>query len=311
MNRYQRGLLLLIVVGLAALSGASCPPRWFEQFQPQPPPRVLSTAPTLEEVIQVVNRNNSQIHSVLSTNAALSGTGFPTLRANLALQRPKRFRLRGDLLASAELDLGSNDELFWAWVKRAQPAAMLYCRHDQFAASRLRQMTPLEPEWFIEALGIAEFDPGLPHQEPRRLPGDKLEIRTIRETPQGPMMKVTVLDAAQAWILEQRLYDSQGRLVASSTTSRHRRDPATGLVMPTLVSINFPPAKVELRLDLGNVQINRLAGNPSEIWSMPNYQGYPVVDLGAPNFQWPPASAPAAGHASILRPALEVGRPGN
>ena len=51
-------------------------------------------------------------------------------------------------------------------MRRNQPPAVYYCRHDQFAASQARQMVPFEPAWLIEALGVAEIDPGLPHQGP-------------------------------------------------------------------------------------------------------------------------------------------------
>jgi hypothetical protein len=293
MDGYQRGLLLLVAAAMLGLSGASCP-QLVQQFQPRP--RVLSASPTLEEVIQVVNRNNSQIQSLSTTQATLSVPGTPTLRANLMFQRPRRLRLRADLLTLPELDLGSNEELFWFWVKRNPPPAIYWCRHDQFAYSRARQMIPLEPDWLIEAMGISEFDPALPYQGPFPLPGDRLEIRTIRETPQGPTTKVTVVDASQGWILEQRLHDSEGRLLASAQTSFHRRDPLTGLVVPTLVVINCPPAQFSARIDLGNVQINRLSGDPMQLWTIPNYPGYPLVDLCDPRIPFPPpvAAGPAA-----------------
>jgi hypothetical protein len=302
MNGYQRNLLLLIIVGMVGLGGASCPTRWFDQFQPKPPPRLLSANPTLDEVIQVVNRNNSRIQSFVCTSASLSGAGFPTLKASVAFQRNKRFRLKADFLTSAEVDIGSNDELFWFWAKRNQPQGVYVCRHDQYPTSRLRQMTRLEPEWLIDALGIGEFDPSLPHQGPFSLPGDKLEIRTIRETPQGPMTKITILDGASGWILEQRLHDSQGQLVASSTTGRHRADPTTGLVMPSEIKISFPPAQIGMRIELGDVQINRVAANTGELFALPSYPGSPLIDMSDPNFQFGvPAMQPAG--STVQRPA--------
>ena len=166
MTPYQRRWLLLISTGLFAASGASCP-QFLRQYT-NPLPRVLPPSPSLEQVIEVVNRNNSQIQSFSTNRATLSGPGFPTLRASVAFQRPGRFRLRAETgLTGAELDLGSNDELFWFWMRRNQPPAVYYCRHDQFAVSQTRQMLPFEPAWLIEALGVAELDPGLPHQGPR------------------------------------------------------------------------------------------------------------------------------------------------
>jgi hypothetical protein len=285
--------LLLIVVGLFGLGGASCP-QMVRQYT-APLPRVLPASPTLEQVIEVVNRNSSQIQSFSTGRASLSGSGFPSLTASVAFQRARRFRLQAGTSFGAELDLGSNDELFWFWVKRSQTPAIYFCRHDQFAMSQARRVTPFEPQWLIEALGVVELDRALPHQM-TLLPNDRIKIDTIRDTPEGPVAKVTIIDGSQGWVLEQHVYDATRRLVASAIASGHRRDPLTGLVMPTVVDINSPQAQLRMRIDLGNVEINRLADDRPALWTMPNYAGASVVDMGNPNFRLPqPATVTPVG----------------
>jgi hypothetical protein len=291
MNGYRTFLWLAVLTGLFTLSGADCP--FLQRFTgPQEPP-VLPPSPSIEQVIQAVNRNNARIQSFATNQATLSGPGWPTLRASLAFERPWRLRVRGDTgLTGPEVDLGSNDELFWFWVRRNQPPALFYCRHDQFATCQARQMIPIEPKWLMEALGVAELDPGLPYQgPPRLLPNDRLEIRAVRETPTGPTTRITIIDAVRAYVLEQYVYDAQGRLLASAIAEGYRRDPLTALAMPTAVRISVPPAQLSLRIDLGNVQINRFGGNP-ELWEMPRFAGYPAIDLGDPRLRLAPASGP-------------------
>jgi len=300
---YQLRLLFLLVTGLFALSGASCP--HFLQQYTNPLPRVLPASPTLEQVIDVVNKNSSQIQSFSTNRASISGSGFPSLTASVAFERPQEFRLRAGTSFGTELDLGSNDELFWFWVKRSQPPAVYYCRHEQFAASQARQMTPFEPRWLIEALGVVEFDRGLPNQL-TILPNDRLRIDTTRDTPEGPVKKVTIVDGSQGWILEQHLYDAGRRLVARSIASGHRRDPLSDLVMPTVVQIDYPAAQLSMRIDLGNVEINRLSGDRTAMWSMPSIPGTPAVDMGDPNFQFP--SPPPATAATSRRPPMPANR---
>ena len=41
--------------------------------------------------------------------------------------------------------------------------------------------------------------------------------------------------------------------------------------MPTVVQINCPSAQFSMRIDLGDVEINRLSGDPVALWSMPSY----------------------------------------
>jgi hypothetical protein len=284
-----------------ALSGASCPQTLQRYINPLP--RVLPPSPTLEQVIDVVNRNSSQIHSFSTTRASLSAPGFPSLAADVAFERQRRFRLRASTgLTGTEIDLGSNDELFWFWMRRNQPPAIYYCRHDQLAACQARETLPFEPVWLIEALGVMEFDPALPHQGPNPLPNDRLRIDTIRNTPQGPLTKVTIIDGSQGWVLEQHLYDARRQLLASSVASGHRRDPLSGLVMPTTVSINCPPSKLTMRIDLGNVEINRLVGDPATLWSVPSYPGAAAVNLADPRNFPPPAVPATAGEQRPLPP---------
>ncbi len=293
MNAYQRRWLLLLVVGLFAASGASCP-RMIRQVT-NPLPRVLPPAAPLEKVIEVVNRNNSQIQSFSTNRASISGQGFPSLTASIAFQRPQRFRMKAEWMTGAEFDMGSNDEFFWFWMRRQEPPAVYKCRHDQFAASQARQAVPFDPKWLIEAFGVAEFDPGLPHQI-SYLPNDRIRIDTIRNTPQGPMTKIAILDGSQGWILEQHLFDAQRHPVGSSVASGHRRDPLSGLVMPTVVQINCPASQLAMRIDLGNVEINRLTDDRAALWTVPSIPGTPVVDMGDPNFR-PPAAQTTATHS--------------
>ena len=149
-------LLALALATLVAQGGCA----WLRLVWQEPPPQVLPPGAGLEQVIAAVNRNNSQIQALYSNSATLSGPGYPTLRAHIAFQRPRNFRLRADTgLTGPEVDLGSNDQLFWFWIKRNQPPAVYFCRHDQFPTSQARQMIPIDPNWLIEALGTLEIDP--------------------------------------------------------------------------------------------------------------------------------------------------------
>ena len=308
MNAYQRRWLLLLCTGLLALSGASCPQTLQRYINPLP--RVLPPSATLEQVIDVVNRNSSQIHSFSTNRASLSGPGFPSLGASVAFERQRRFRLcAGTGLTGTEIDLGSNDELFWFWKRREQPPAVYFCRHEQFGTCQAKQAIPFEPAWLIEALGVAEFDLSLPHEGPKPLPNDRLQIVTRRNTPDGPATKVTIVDGSQGWILQQDIYDARGRLVARSVASQHRVDPASGLVMPTVVQIECPAAQLSMRLDLGNVQINRLSSDSTALWSMPSYPGSPLVDLAAPGVPSPVGQMPATAAMGPQAPAADIRRP--
>ncbi len=283
MHMNQRRISLFLVAGLFTLGGVGC----VNVFRPQQPPlpRALPPSPTVEQLIQVVNRNSSQIQNFYAGHATLSGQGIPSLSTRIAFWRPRFFRLIASDLTGAEIDVGSNPDFFWYWIRRAQPPAIYFCRHDQFATSPARHSIPVQPDWLIEALGVNEINPALPQQGPFPLQGDRLELRTVRETPDGPVTKVTIFDAAQGWILEQHILNAKGVPMASAIASQHRRDPLSGLVMPGVVVVNCPSAQFSIRIDLGLVEINRMAGNTAELWKMPQITNTPAVNLADPNFR--------------------------
>lgn len=282
--------LLTTAVVLAVSCGAQCHRPQYNQTAVFGP-RVLTDNPALGDVIQVVNANSALIRSLYTTDATMSVPGAPSLRANLALERQKKLRLRAETaITGAEVDMGSNDELFWFWVRRNPPPTLYYCRHDKFATSAARQIVPVDPEWLLDALGLATFDPYQQHSNPARTTTGNLEIRTTFTGPQGPMTKSTVIDASRGFILEQHLFDARGTLVASALAGRHWRDPGTGAIVPQQVKISWPATQFSLEFDVKQWQVNNIPADPTQLFTMPNYPGWAVVDLSDPNFQNPAAS---------------------
>lgn len=250
----------------------------------QKPPVTAALPPTasLEDVIAVVNRNNSQIRSFSTNSATLSGPGMPRLRATIAVERPRQFRLRAETgLTGPEIDLGSNPGLFWFWVRRNEPRGLYYCSHETYAQTPVPMPIPISPEWLIEAFGVTELDPALAYQGPFRRGDGRVELRAVRETSRGPATTLTVIDPQYGLIVEQHVYDAQGGHVASALASRYRRDPLSGLMMPRTVNVRCPCAEFAMDVDLGNFTINQLPQDAQRLWAMPRFDGYPEVDLAS------------------------------
>ena len=269
---------------LFSASGASCP-QFVRTYGP-PLPRVLPPTPTLTDVINVVNNNSARVQSLATEDASISVPFMPSLRAKLYLERPRRFRLLGDTaFTSSEVDLGSNDELFWFWAKRNPQPAIFYCRHDQFEQSLARNLLPVEPQWLIEALGVVTLDPAASYEGPTLVGPQRLRIATWLQTGQGRMLKVTEVDESQGWVVAQYLYNERRQPVASAVASNHGRDPVTGVVLPARIQIETPATdaspQISLRLDLRNVRVNQPGLSP-QLWAMPNYPGYPPLNLADP-----------------------------
>ena len=142
----------------------------------------------------------------------------------------------------------------------------------RFAGSAAQQLMPIEPQWLLDALGLAEFKPTDRHEGPLPIDKNRVEIKSYVQSASGPLVKHTVIDAHKAWVLEQHLYDGAGKLLASAVAKSHRFYPETGVSLPQTIEIQIPPADLAMTIDVGTVELNRLAANP-QLWALPTIQG--------------------------------------
>ncbi|MEX2092292.1 MAG: hypothetical protein WD971_06425 [Pirellulales bacterium] len=288
---------LIAVVALFAGSGASCQrPLTFSPFASAgpPAPQVLPEAATREQIIAAVNQNSSRVRSLTATSASITipdTMNLPILTANIAAERPGRVRITGGTaITGQEMDVGSNDQLFWMWVRRNQPPAVYFCRHDQFANSAIRQMMPVEPAWLLSAMGMTEIDPASVVDGPLPRSDGTVEIRSTLPSASGTLQRVTVIDARRAWVVGQYVYDPTGQtLLAVAIAESHQYYPVEQVSLPQRIALQLPTAGLKLKIDMGTVQINQLSGDPNQLWTMPAFDGYQKHDLGGavPNTQLP------------------------
>ncbi len=284
-----------LVVWLSA-SGAGCP-QVVQQYT-QPMPRALPPTASLQQVINVVNDNSARVQTVSTTRASLLVPGAPSLNANIAFSRPRSFRLVAQKFIGPEVDMGSNDEQLWFWVKHSPSPAMFYCRHADFGASAARQVIPVEPEWLIAAMGVVTIDPNDEIRGPTPVGKNRLEIQTRSKTSTDGISKITIIDDTRGVVLEEHVYDAQRNRLASAVLSKHVRDPVSGVTLPRHVEIQMPPSNLNLTIDMSDVQINQLTTTTPDLFNRPSYSGYPEVDLAHPNGQLTPnANGPSGAPA--------------
>jgi hypothetical protein len=288
-----------MILILTVASGTSCP----RGLQPvAAPPVVFSGEPSLAGLIAVINQNRIRINSLYSTQVKLSGTGFPTMRASLAIGTSRQVRLRAGMgISGSELDLGSNEQIFWVWLKRSQPPATYFGYHDRYAGSALRHIFPVRPEWLPEALGLVYIDPAGQHHGPYARADGRVEVRSTVPTPEGQMTRVLVIHKTSGWVQEQHLFDQQGRSIARAYNTNHLRDPISGATLPRRTILHWPATSMELTVDLNDLQINPTQLG-ADLWTKPNYPGFPDVDVTQPSP--PPAMMPAAARTAPVGPSV-------
>lgn len=280
-----------IAVCLVAFSGCRSWP-WHRAPQTPTSPQLFQDEPTLAELIGAVNANTDRVNQLQADSVTLSLTGAPILRGNLKFERPKNFRMIAGLtqLTGSEVDVGSNSELFWVWIKRMDQ--IYYARHEEFVNSPARTAVPLEPSWLVEAIGLPRFDAGDRHEGPIDRGNNQYEIRSYLSGANRGKTKVTIIDGAYGWVLSQAMYDEKNQLAASAIATEHRYYAGAGVVLPATVEINLPTAGQTARIDVAEYTINQLTGDPARLWAMPETTAEPLDLSKMSPPQGPPGGTP-------------------
>ena len=240
-------------------------PRWAED-------------PQVEEIVDHLNRNVDKLQAWRANSVRIRANNLP-LSGTLAVERGRHLRLVVNSIAGNEVDMGSNDDLFWIWAKRMPPPEYVYCRHEHTEAVRQAMGIPFEPEWLMQALGVSPLTTTDTKLEIEPTARQARLVQQVMSAHGHPLRKVILVDLPRGVILEHSVYDYNGKPIAVARLDDHQLDKASGVVMPRRVKLDWPQSDMSLVMNLGQIEVNP-KGIPSQIWEMPKMNGYRVVDLG-------------------------------
>ena len=249
-----------------------------DQVAAIPRPR-FSTDPQMEEVVDHLNRNVTKLHAWQARRVSIRANGIPGLHGILSVEEGQHLRLSVSSMMGQEVDLGSNDEVFWICAKRMEPS-YVYCHHDQIDAARQSLGIPFEPKWLMQALGVAPIDTADLKMQIDRT-GQKARLVQPVVTAHGlPLQKVMQVDLVKGVVTEHSIYDSLGNKIAQARLEDFRMDKASGAILPRRVLLDCPQSQLSLVMNMGDVEINPRS-IPAKIWEMPAAApGIQMVDLG-------------------------------
>lgn len=234
--------------------------------------------PQVEEVVDHLNRNVDKLEAWRANSVKIRANNMP-LSGTLAVERGRHLRLVVNSIAGNEVDLGSNDDLFWVWAKRMPPPEYVYCRHEHTEAVRQAMGIPFEPEWLMQALGVSPLTAKDTKLEIEPTARQARLVQQVTSAHGQPLRKVILVDLSRGVILEHSVYDYNGKPIAVARLDEHQLDKASGVVLPRRVKLDWPQSDMSLVMHLGQIEVNP-KGIPSQIWDMPKMNGYRVVDLG-------------------------------
>lgn len=281
---------LIALLLLASSSGSLCGCVWMRNhFGPRDPfvtraPCALPQDATATEVVDYLNANTEKIPSWRSDNVKIrqrqagKGVGMAA-DAMLAIEAPRNFRLVAKSPLAEEVDLGSNSEQFWYWVRQAEQKHVFVAYHDEESVEGKMIPIPFDPDWIMEAFGVMPIDAAQVTVEPGPPNSQSLKLISYRMGPDGEQVrKETIISTCHGIVQQHVLYDSRGQLIATATLSGHVRDRNTQAVVPTRVDLDWPKAKLGLTMELGTIEI-KPQKMPESLWLVPAKKGYPVYNM--------------------------------
>ena len=276
--RAGKALLLAVVIG-AILPGCITSRGLFSRNRDHMAgaPRLRNSKnPGIEEVVAHLNQNTDRIQNWRTNNVRIRCENM-SLSGNIAVEKGHRLRLFVNSPLGKELDLGSNDERFWVWSRRMDPA-FVTCKHENLELVRQGNGIPFEPDWLMQALGVEPLPTtGVTMESDREKEQARL-VEQVISADGRPLRRVVLVDLKRGIVLEHSLYAHNAGRIAFARLGDHRLDKSTGLVLPHRVMLEWPENRMTMQLTLGEIRVNS-SSIPDNLWEMPSPQDCQIVHL--------------------------------
>jgi len=283
-------LLLLIVLPGCGLTSWGMRPQWPSLLHRSA--RIPADA-TKEEILAVVNESIVPIHAWRATSARVHVSKVPIpLRAMIAVEQPNHLRMTisSGLSGQSEVEIGSNQQELWFWMRQMEPQAIMAVNHEDLEAVQERFPVPVQPDWLLEVLNVKPIDGANAEliQNPDRPYTVKLVSHVTNSNGQT-IRKITTIDLRRGEVTGHELYDAEHRLIAKAELSDYRKFPKTDARLPYEIKMKWAEQDLKLHFVLNGVQINPPA-MPSQLWDSPQIAGCPKHRLGRDHLMQSPTS---------------------
>ena len=285
--------LLFGLTALSLLTSAGCESLFRRPTAAtEPVAEMPHSPPTTEILVKYLNRCANELQTLRTDDLvveAKQGNQGGTVTGTLVCQQPRNFRLIGKALGSDEVDLGSNNQEFWFYIKRADNV-VYRCRHEDLERGATKLRFPLQPEYIAQALGMAQYGEASHYRLNER--PDAWELIEEVRSPQGQSLrKVVVFNKrmaqvrrGQPQVRQYRLEDANGPVVVADIQAvealpgGYADGPTT---YPTKIHLTAPREKMDIHLALNRVVVNRPIGQTEgdRLFRLPS--GRQTIDLAA------------------------------
>lgn len=281
---------------------------FLSRFKPKGQETLTPTGPVREvaadELVSYLNTQAMNLQSVQYPDVAIDvrsgGQHFTLGDSSLACAKPRNFLLSGGRGLIGEIvNIGSNDREFWMY-SRLPEKTYLYCAHQDFERGTAQLPFPFDPDWALQALGMATYPTNIPYQvtTDQRLREHVLTYDST--TPQGDQVRKQLTLAADQTsgtapqVKRLAVFDRLGRRIAGAeikhvATLPSGTDPTGRPVfvqVPTEIVLDWPQQQFRLSMRMRNPKVNVPFGpvELQEMFTKPRIDGVQPINLARAEF---------------------------
>ena len=206
--------------------------------------------------IRIANQVSAGVSSLACSDVDVTLTQRITfhLKGSIYYEKPKNFRMILSL-QQPEVDIGSNNTLFWYWSLRMKPPGVYYCDHEHIAETRLRSV--FNPMWMMECLGFGNISERV---------GAALDGGQLRVAEQQRGLTRTTIINLQNHLPVEHLLQQQNQIIATSTVREWQQ--IGNCSVPKTLELVWYEEGTKLIIKLNSPVINCKISPTA--WEMPN-----------------------------------------
>ncbi len=283
----RKTLTALSLAAVALVAGCHNWPN-LRSHDPGPQARGPAETPDAASLINTLNDNSRRLESLQAADVdilAREGSQQVGLAGVMSCKKPRNFRLQANVFGSQAVDMGSNDQEFWYWISKADPPYLVHCSYQDLAKPGTYLPFPFQPDWVVEALGMADYNPQGNYQV--RTNRNFVDLIEQTTSAQGqPVFKVTrfgypASSQGRPQVVAHVLQDAKGTTICAAQILDVQYDKASGAVYPHRVKLSWPAQKIEMSMTLDSVRVNALNDQARlvALFSRPRLANVPTIDL--------------------------------
>lgn len=202
------------------------------------------------------------------------------LKATIACEEPRNFRLVADGSMIAHADIGSNHDYCWWWLKPGDNVLFTVAHEDMNFVRNHPLMTqamsmPFEPDWLMQVLGVTRLDTEGMSMHADRHP-ERRNLVSEFSTEDGRLFRrVTIVDLHAGHVVGHRLVDSANNtVVRAKLLDFGLHGDAT---LPARIEIDWPDTNMSLTITIRGLRVN--GDLPPDLWQPPQDRSLPRIPL--------------------------------